>query len=85
MSQFDNQTLGVLQGRLVRYLMRSKEITLGRCTDDNKVDVDLSLEGPAFKVSISSAVTRPVESERFQYRLRLDVNFNTKIASTTLA
>ncbi|XP_039261614.1 microspherule protein 1-like [Styela clava] len=50
-SQFDEQTLGVLQGRLVRYLMRSKEITLGRKTVDTNVDVDLSLEGPASKVS----------------------------------
>ena len=50
-SDFDNQTLAVLRGRLVRYLMRSKEITLGRCTKDSIVDVDLSLEGPAFKIS----------------------------------
>lgn len=48
---FDNQTLAVLRGRLVRYLMRSKEITIGRSTHDHTVDVDLSLEGPAWKVS----------------------------------
>lgn len=48
---FDNQTLAVLRGRLVRYLMRSREITLGRATKDNQIDVDLSLEGPAWKVS----------------------------------
>ncbi|XP_033126359.1 microspherule protein 1-like [Anneissia japonica] len=48
---FDNQTLAVLRGRLVRYLMRSKEITLGRATKDNNIDVDLSLEGPAWKIS----------------------------------
>lgn len=48
---FDNQTLAVLRGRLVRYLMRSKEITLGRATKDNQIDVDLSLEGPAWKIS----------------------------------
>ncbi|KAL7632534.1 UNVERIFIED_CONTAM: hypothetical protein RMT77_017151 [Armadillidium vulgare] len=48
---FDNQTLAVLRGRLVRYLMRSKEITLGRKASGNNVDVDLSLEGPAWKVS----------------------------------
>ncbi|KAI1284821.1 Microspherule protein 1 [Halotydeus destructor] len=50
-SDFDNQTLAVLRGRLVRYLMRSKEITLGRSAKDGNVDVDLSLEGPAFKIS----------------------------------
>ncbi|KAK3577150.1 hypothetical protein CHS0354_037486 [Potamilus streckersoni] len=48
---FDNQTLAVLRGRLVRYLMRSREITLGRATKDNQIDVDLSLEGPAWKIS----------------------------------
>ncbi|KDR21571.1 hypothetical protein L798_01725 [Zootermopsis nevadensis] len=48
---FDNQTLAVLRGRLVRYLMRSREITVGRSTHDHSVDVDLSLEGPAWKVS----------------------------------
>ncbi|XP_059477783.1 microspherule protein 1 [Neocloeon triangulifer] len=48
---FDNQTLAVLRGRFVRYLMRSREITLGRMTKDLSVDVDLSLEGPAYKVS----------------------------------
>lgn len=49
--EFDNQTLAVLRGRLVRYLMRSKEITFGRSAKDMTVDVDLSLEGPAYKVS----------------------------------
>lgn len=48
---FDHQTLAVLRGRLVRYLMRSKEITLGRATKDNQIDVNLSLEGPAWKIS----------------------------------
>ncbi|XP_063225038.1 microspherule protein 1 isoform X2 [Bacillus rossius redtenbacheri] len=48
---FDNQTLAVLRGRLVRYLMRSREITLGRATRDQNVDVDLALEGPAWKIS----------------------------------
>ncbi|XP_057328156.1 microspherule protein 1 [Microplitis mediator] len=49
--EFDNQTLAILRGRLVRYLMRSKEITVGRSTKDHIVDVDLSLEGPAWKIS----------------------------------
>lgn len=48
---FDNQTLAILRGRLVRYLMRSREITVGRSTKDHSVDVDLTLEGPAWKVS----------------------------------
>lgn len=49
--EFDNQTLAVLRGRLVRYLMRSREITFGRTAKDETVDVDLTLEGPAHKVS----------------------------------
>lgn len=49
--EFDGQTLAVLRGRLVRYLMRSKEITFGRDAKDCIVDVDLSLEGPACKIS----------------------------------
>lgn len=55
-SDFDNETYAVLRGRLVRYLMRSKEITLGRCTDDSTVDVNLSLEGPANKISRKQAL-----------------------------
>lgn len=55
---FDNQTLAVLRGRLVRYLMRSREITLGRATKDNQVDVDLALEGPAWKISRRQGVVK---------------------------
>lgn len=50
-NDFDSQTYAVLRGRLVRYLMRSKEITIGRSTKDYIVDVDLSLEGPSTKIS----------------------------------
>lgn len=50
-NDFDSQTYAVLRGRLVRYLMRSKEITIGRSTKDFVVDVDLSLEGPSTKIS----------------------------------
>ena len=30
--EFDSLTLAVIRGRLVRYLMRSRQITLGRAT-----------------------------------------------------
>lgn len=49
--EFDNQTLAILRGRAVRYLMRSREITFGRNSNDFVVDVNLSLEGAAYKVS----------------------------------
>jgi len=55
---FDNRTLAVLRGRLVRYLMRSREITLGRATKDSNVDMDLSLEGPAWKISRRQGVIK---------------------------
>ncbi|XP_075532866.1 microspherule protein Rcd5 isoform X1 [Dermacentor variabilis] len=55
---FDNQTLAVLRGRLVRYLMRSKEITIGRMTKDNPIDIDLSLEGPSWKISRRQGVIK---------------------------
>lgn len=42
---FDSKTLAVLRGRLVRYLMKSREITIGRNTKDNLVDIDVSLDG----------------------------------------
>ncbi|XP_032240332.2 microspherule protein 1 isoform X2 [Nematostella vectensis] len=57
-NEFDLQTLAVLRGRLVRYLMRSREISVGRATADNQVDVDLSLEGPAWKISRRQATIK---------------------------
>lgn len=47
----DNDTLAVLRGSTVRFIMKSIKITFGRDTKDNKVDVDLSLEGPTDKIS----------------------------------
>lgn len=62
---FDNQTLAVLRGRLVRYLMRSREISVGRATAEHTVDVDLTLEGPASKVSRRQAVIKLKNSGDF--------------------
>lgn len=52
-SDFDesNVNLAVLRGRHMRYLMILKQITFGRSTKQVTVDVDLSLEGPAAKIS----------------------------------
>lgn len=52
-SDFNDSTpvIAVLRGRHMRYLMQLKQITFGRCTKDSVVDVDLSLEGPANKIS----------------------------------
>uniref|UniRef100_A0A2K6V3V9 Microspherule protein N-terminal domain-containing protein n=1 Tax=Saimiri boliviensis boliviensis TaxID=39432 RepID=A0A2K6V3V9_SAIBB len=54
----DNQTLAVLQGHMVWHLMHSREITLGRATNNNQIDVDLSLEGPAWKISQKQGVIK---------------------------
>ena len=62
---FDSQTLAVLRGRLVRYLMRSREISVGRSTKDQTVDVDLALEGPATKVSRKQAIIKLRNSGEF--------------------
>merc|ERR1712025_1462353 len=64
-ADFDNQTLAVLRGRLVRYLMRSREISVGRATPHHTVDVDLTLEGPASKVSRRQAVIKLTNSGEF--------------------
>lgn len=45
------QNIAVLRGRHMRYLMQLTQITFGRNTKDSIVDVDLSLEGPAKKIS----------------------------------
>uniref|UniRef100_A0A4W5P0R6 Microspherule protein 1 n=1 Tax=Hucho hucho TaxID=62062 RepID=A0A4W5P0R6_9TELE len=55
---FDNQKPAALRGRMVRYLMRSREITLGRATKDKQIDVDLSLEGPAWKISRKQGIVK---------------------------
>ncbi|XP_047985419.1 microspherule protein 1 [Leguminivora glycinivorella] len=56
--ELDKHTLAVLRGRRVRYLMRSREIAVGRSTRDHTIDVDLTLEGPAAKVSRKQATIR---------------------------
>uniref|UniRef100_A0A336LJD3 CSON006037 protein n=1 Tax=Culicoides sonorensis TaxID=179676 RepID=A0A336LJD3_CULSO len=50
-NEMDNQTLAVLNGSSVRFRMKSPEITFGRNTKENKVDMDFSLEGIADKIS----------------------------------
>ncbi|MBW02918.1 Microspherule protein 1, partial [Eschrichtius robustus] len=47
-----------LQGRRGRCLRRLRKITLGRATEESQIDVDLSLEGPAWKVSRKQGVIK---------------------------
>ncbi|KAL0614168.1 Microspherule protein 1 [Plecturocebus cupreus] len=82
----DNQTLSVLQGRMVWYLMHSPKITLGRATNDNQIDVDLSLEGLAWKISWKQGVIKlknkehlsnnsvvEIASQRFTFLINQDL------------
>ena len=41
----------ILKGKVVEFTMTSREVTLGRSSATAKVDFDLSMEGPAFKIS----------------------------------
>ncbi|XP_041450684.1 microspherule protein 1-like [Drosophila obscura] len=49
--ELDSDTLACLCGQQVRYMMQHNEITFGRDATDFSVDVDLSLEGHAAKIS----------------------------------
>ncbi|XP_035227558.1 microspherule protein 1-like [Stegodyphus dumicola] len=62
---FDNKTLAVLRGRIVRYLIQSREVTLGRSAKDNNVDIDLSLEGPALKISRRQGIIKMDNNSEF--------------------
>lgn len=60
-----NSNLAVLRGRHMRYLMILKQITFGRCTKNSIVDVDLSLEGPAKKISRRQGMIELQENGEF--------------------
>ena len=62
----DGQTLAVLKGRHVIYCMRSREMSIGRASQQHIVDVDLALEGPASKVSRRQAVIVLGDHGKFQ-------------------
>ncbi|KAG8181626.1 hypothetical protein JTE90_015271 [Oedothorax gibbosus] len=57
-TDFDSKTLAVLKGRIVRYLIQSREVTFGRSSVDSRVDIDLTLEGPSWKVSRRQGVIK---------------------------
>lgn len=50
--------VGVLQGSNKTFYLKKRETALGRSTDDQKVDVDLSEEGNATKVSRQQAFVK---------------------------
>ena len=48
---FEPGVYAILKGRVVQFMMRMKEVTVGRSSASSQVTFDLSLEGPAYKVS----------------------------------
>ena len=48
---FGPTDFAVLKGKVVEFRMTKRTVTLGRSTGNSDVDFDLSLEGPAFKIS----------------------------------
>eukprot|EP00730_Choanoeca_flexa_P013660 TRINITY_DN5564_c0_g1_i1.p1 TRINITY_DN5564_c0_g1~~TRINITY_DN5564_c0_g1_i1.p1 ORF type:complete len:580 (+),score=133.14 TRINITY_DN5564_c0_g1_i1:71-1810(+) len=46
-----DDTLAVFKGRVLHYAMKTVEVVLGRSSQDGAVDIDMSLEGPATRVS----------------------------------
>ncbi|CAI4229966.1 unnamed protein product [Auanema sp. JU1783] len=55
-SQLEDNVVAVIRGRVVRFLIRTDKITVGRSTHKSKVDVNLALEGPALKISRRQAI-----------------------------
>uniref|UniRef100_A0A1I7XED9 FHA domain-containing protein n=1 Tax=Heterorhabditis bacteriophora TaxID=37862 RepID=A0A1I7XED9_HETBA len=55
-SQMNAGALATLRGRVVRYVIRSDRVVLGRSTPKVKAEVNLAMEGPALKVSRKQAV-----------------------------
>lgn len=53
--EFPSDTLASLRGKNTRFEMTSSRATIGRNTDEDSVDMDLSREGPALKVSRKQA------------------------------
>ncbi|CAD6197854.1 unnamed protein product [Caenorhabditis auriculariae] len=54
--KFSETVIAVMKGRVVRFVVRTDKITIGRSTPRCRVDVDLSLEGPATKISRRQAI-----------------------------
>lgn len=57
-TEFDEGVLAILKGRVVQFMMRTHEVTVGRKSESKQVTFDLSLEGPAYKISRHQATIR---------------------------
>ncbi|RWS29959.1 microspherule protein 1-like protein [Leptotrombidium deliense] len=64
-TDFEEGVMAILRGRIVKYLLLSREVTIGRCTSDLKVDIDLSIEGPSMKISRRQGVIHFIDKSFF--------------------
>ena len=64
-SQFDSNVYAYLQGVRVRFLIKNKQITLGRNTKDVHVDLDLTMEGFSKRISRFQAVINLLQNGKF--------------------
>ena len=64
----DVKALAVLRGRKIRYLMKSKEIVIGRAVPGVLVDVDTAIECPSGKISRRHAVIKLKHDGEFYIR-----------------
>lgn len=62
---FGPSDYAILKGKVVEFRMTKRAVTLGRSTGSSEVDFDLSLEGPAFKISRRQASIQLTDSGEF--------------------
>lgn len=60
-----NGAYAVFYGRHLKYFIKNPQVTIGRDTDDNQVDIDLQREGRANKVSRQQAIIKMDEEGVF--------------------
>ncbi|CAB3408358.1 unnamed protein product [Caenorhabditis bovis] len=68
-----NSTLAIIRGRFVKYTVRFETTTIGRnapsmLNSQERVDIDLSIEGPASKISRKQAILE-LDKEKNEFKL----------------
>jgi hypothetical protein len=66
--EFGADEYALLQGRVVEFRMTQRMVTLGRSTPSCPVTFDLSLEGPAYKISRRQVSTSILDAHSHTYR-----------------
>lgn len=60
-----DNAIAMINGQFLQYAMTGKSVTMGRASLNEKIDIDLSKEGPATKVSRQQAVICHVADDKF--------------------